>query len=618
MSTRGFMHKEDRSTASTSDWLAPNSSGENSRSRRNALVCVLTVMVCALLTHPVANMPFSDEFSYDKTALEFARTGHILYNGWATAMLGWLIPWGALFVRVFGFSFTGMRLSMLPIDAATVYMFHQILRRFGINSGNAIFGTLAFALSPIFMPSAVSFMTDIPGILVIFVCLYMCQQAVKVASDKVALIWLASAVFLNVAAGTVRQIAWLGALVMVPSTAWLLRQRRGMKAAGVVLWGLTCIAVPILLHWFSSQPYSVPEHVIWARITWMTFPHLAAQLVKMALCLLLLILPLSVAWLPSARELSRAARLRIGGILTLFVAFELLANALGRMDTWLMPWLMYLLPEQSSLRPGMFGTPPGAVLWMRFAISFFVVAVTMIAFERELERKPPRSANGAKLLIAASPGTSWHEVAWILGPFSLSYVLLLMPRGAFDLIQDRYMVGLVPSILVVVLKLYQDRIGPRLPAVSIAMLVLFAAYSVAGTHDFYAECRAQVRAIQTVEDSGVPRKAIQAGFASDGWIQIEDGGHINEPRIKVPSGAYNPKSFSKVPEGCRDGFTNFAPVIDPKYFILFPWFKNPSDPPPSWCFVRASFPPIDYTTWLPPFHESLYVKQLAHGAVHPE
>ena len=72
-------------------------------------------------------MPFSDEFSYDKTALEFARTGHILYNGWATAMLGWLIPWGALFIKVFGFSFTGMRLSMLPIDAATVYLFHQIL-----------------------------------------------------------------------------------------------------------------------------------------------------------------------------------------------------------------------------------------------------------------------------------------------------------------------------------------------------------------------------------------------------------------------------------------------------------------------------------------------------------
>jgi hypothetical protein len=338
----------------------------------------------------------------------------------------------------------------------------------------------------------------------------------------------------------------------------------------------------------------------------------------MVLCLLLIILPLAVAWLPAARELRGRTWLRIGGVLGVFVAFELLAKAMGRMDTWLMPWLMYLLPEQSSLLPGMFGTPPEVTLWIRFAISLFVVAVAAIALERELDRKPSELTHQNEPLTAARVGTSWHEIGWLLGPYSLSYVLLVMPRGAFDLIQDRYMVGLVPSILVVLLKLYQERVGPRLPAVSIAMLVLFAAYSIAGTHDFYAESRAEVHAIHMVEDSGVSRKAIQSGFSSDGWIQIENGGHINEPRIKVPPGAYSPESFPRIPKRCQDGFTHFAPVIDPKYFILFPWFKNPPEPLPSWCFVRASFPPVLYTTWLPPFHQSTYVKQLALGAIHRE
>ena len=41
--------------------------------------------------------------------------------------------------------------------------------------------------------------------------------------DCASLLWLCIAVLVNVAGGTVRQIAWLGALVMVPSTAWLLR-----------------------------------------------------------------------------------------------------------------------------------------------------------------------------------------------------------------------------------------------------------------------------------------------------------------------------------------------------------------------------------------------------------
>jgi hypothetical protein len=563
-------------------------------------------MACALMTNPVANMPFSDGFSYDKTALEFARTGHILYNGWATAMLGWLMPWGALFIKVFGFSFTVMRLSMLPIDAATVYLFHQILRRFGINSQNAIFGTLAFALSPIFMPSAVSFMTDIPGMFIIFVCLYMCQEAVSTATDRAALIWLISATVLNVGAGTVRQIVWLGALIMVPSTVWLLRKRRGMKTTGIVLWIFSFIAVLLFLHWFNRQPYSVPEHVIWAPISRMTIPHLAAQLVKTFLCLLLVLFPITVAWLPSARRLTRRQWLRVASGTALFIWIEILAFAAGRIDTWLMPWLNFLMTEQSSLVPGMFGTPVAMTLWIRFAISLAVIVTGLIALEQEVGRKQSRPAS------PAAPGTSWNDIAWILGPFSIAYLLLLVPRGAFDQIQDRYLVGVVPAILVVLLKLYQERVGAKLPAVSLVMLGIFGAYSIAGTHDYYAESRAQVRAIQIVERSGVPRTAIQAGFPSDGWVQIQNGGHINEARIKVPAGAYHPILISPIPNGCKDGFTAFAPIIKPKYFVIFPWFKNPTAPPPSWCFVRADFPVVDYTTWLPPFHETLAVKKLAN------
>lgn len=590
----------------TTTMLPPAEAEKPSHSSRNALFCVLMVATCVLLTNPVANMPFSDEFSYDKTALEFARTGHILYNGWATAMLGWMIPWGALFIKVFGFSFTVMRLSMLPIDAATVYLFHQILRRFGINSRNAIFGTLAFALSPIFMPSAVSFMTDIPGMFAIFVCLYMCQKAVAAATDRTAILWLASATVFNVAAGTVRQIAWLGALVMVPSTIWLLRRRRDMKGTGVVLWIFSFVSVLLFLHWFNSQPYSVPEHIIWAPLRWKMLPHLAAQLVKTTLCLLLVLFPVTAAWLPSLRQLHRSSWLRIAGGTALFIWLEILAFAAGRIDTWLMPWLNFLMPEQSSLVPGMFGTPAAMTLWIRLTISLIVIVTALIALEREIHHKPSRPIPPGKT------GTSWNEVAWILGPFSLSYIVLLMPRATFDQIQDRYLVGLVPAILVVLLKLYQERIGPKLPTVSLIVLAVFGIYSVAGTHDFYAESRAQVRAIRMIENSGVPRTSIQAGFPSDGWVQIQNGGHINEPRIQVPAGAYNPILSTAIPDGCRNGFTKFAPIIKPRYFVLFPWFKNPLDPPPSWCFVPANYPPIHYTSWLPPFHETLVVQKLAN------
>lgn len=577
----------------------------------NALLCSVIVMASVLITNPVANVPFSDEFSYEKTALEFARTGHILYNGWATAMLGWLIPWGALFIKVFGFSFTVMRLSMLPIDAATVYLFHQILRRFGIHPRNAVFGTLVFALSPIFMPSAASFMTDIPGMLVILMCVYMCQRAAATPDNRSALLWLCSAAVFNVAGGTVRQIAWLGALIMVPSTAWLLRQRRGMKTAGIVLWIFSLIGVLACLHWFKHQPYSVPEHIIWAPIYPGIFAHLTAQLLKTFLCLLLIILPVSVAWLPTVHRLNRIARLRIAGGIALFVCFVILAYVKGRVDSWLMPWLMFLLAEQASVIPGMFGITTSTMnLWVRFVISLLVIASALIAAEQIASQKPNRLPDSDRR------PASWTRLIWILGPFSFSYVLLLMPRGAFNVIQDRYLVGLVPAIIVFLLKLYQERVGAKLPPVSLVMLAVFAVYSVAGTHDFFAQSRAQATALQMVESSGVPRTSIQMGFPDDGWVQIENGGHINEPRIQVPAGAYirtlpGPKIL---PDDCSNGFTNFTPIIVPRYFVFFPWFKDPLESPPPWCFVPANYPPVQYTGWLPPFHRALYVQQLRKDA----
>jgi hypothetical protein len=109
-------------------------------------------------------MGLMDDWSYIKTALVFSQTRNIVYNGWATAMLGWAIPWGALFIRLFGFSFTTVRLSTLPLALGSVFLFHASLRRFAVTPRNAILGALTLGLSPLFLPLAASYMTDVAGL----------------------------------------------------------------------------------------------------------------------------------------------------------------------------------------------------------------------------------------------------------------------------------------------------------------------------------------------------------------------------------------------------------------------------------------------------------------------
>lgn len=117
-----------------------------------ALLCALTPVLCYLIVHPYAEVGIDDDWSYIRTAQVLAQTGHIVYNGWATAMLGWQLYVGAFFVKLFGFSFTAVRLSSLVAAVATAFLMERTLVRAGISEWNATLATMTFVLSPLYLP----------------------------------------------------------------------------------------------------------------------------------------------------------------------------------------------------------------------------------------------------------------------------------------------------------------------------------------------------------------------------------------------------------------------------------------------------------------------------------
>src|SRR5579863_6250284 len=117
--------------------------------RNQALFCSLALVVCTLISRPFVEMGIDDDWSYIRSALHVAQTGRIAYYGWSSAILGWQLYLGALFIRLFGFSFSVVRLSVLLVAAVTVYLLHRILVRCGIGETYATLGTLTFALSPL-------------------------------------------------------------------------------------------------------------------------------------------------------------------------------------------------------------------------------------------------------------------------------------------------------------------------------------------------------------------------------------------------------------------------------------------------------------------------------------
>ena len=568
---------------------------EQSHAVRNGIVSACVTAASVLAAWPVAEMGFVDDWSYVKMAFVFARTGHIVYNGWATAMLGWAIPWGALFIKLFGFSFTAVRLSTLPLAMASVYLLHGSLVRFGINARNAMVGALTLGLSPLFLPLAASYMTDVAGLFCILLCLYLCQRALAARSDRTTILWLACAALTNIAGGTVRQIAWLGTLVMVPSTAWLLRKRAGVKRMAFLLWIASVVSVFACIRWFEQQPYALPEKIIQGPVTGTMLGHMLTELLKALLCLALITFPILAAWIPIQRSLSRGALTRIACILVAMAAASIVLGNRGSLDLRVMPWLGHVIGTLSifSSTGEMLGSRPVTLtLPTRVGLSLLVMAAALTLVEQMLTKPWRRKGPGA---------VSLHDALWMLGPFAISYVAFLLPRALYSFVYDRYLLGLMPLAIIIVLLLHQRWVAERLPAVTIAALSLFALYAIAGTHDWFALNRARVAAVAQIHALGVPSTSIQGGFDYDGWTQIEAAGYINDPRIINPPHAFQPNLEPlRLQSRCRLDFAPYTPAVQPKYFVVFSVMP---------CLKISRYQSVTYSTWLPPFRRTIFIQE---------
>jgi hypothetical protein len=546
--------------------------------RSDALLCALVVCAAELLTFPISQWPLGDEFSYARTALDFANTGHFLYNGWSTASLGWLPLYGAAWIKIFGYSIVLLRLSMLPLAFASIYLFHRILARFGAARGTAALGALSLGLTPLFLPLTAFLLTDLPSLLVTLVCVAMCQRAVAAPTARATMLWIIGAGILNIVGGTVRQTAFLGVLVIVPSTAWLLRGRRGVLPAGIATMGVGAVCIAAFLHWCGLQPYFLREQLILAPVHRPELERIRHDLVGALLVLSLVTLPAGVAWIAALPRLGKGPSIRLAVLLCILVVAVLLHG--HAFQPWLEPWLEPILhtigfTDYISLRIG------GSLL---------AVAVVWAAAETLFARRQ-------LLLQPSAPEIS--AALWLLGPYSIVYALLMIPRGLFVGIQDRYMLGLVFPAIVCALLCYRRWFGPRVPALCIVTLAASAVLGICGTHNIFAQTRAADSLQQELQNAGVPRTSISAGFGNDEWVEVELVGHVNSGFITVPAHAYDlsAREWNVTPE-CSTGHAYLIPKIRPIYII---------QPGLSSCFAPSSFPPVTWTSWFPPFHRQSYI-----------
>jgi hypothetical protein len=566
--------------------------------RLPAIACALAIPLCALAIRPFVEMGVNDDWSYIKTVQILAQTGHIVYNGWATAMLGWQLYLGAFFVKLFGFSFTAVRASMLLVAMATAFLTQRTIVRAGISDWNATLGTLVLVTSPLFLPSAFIFMTDVTGLFCIVLCLYACLRSLQAETDRAAFAWIVFAAVSNTIGGTARQVAWLGVLVMVPSTLWLLRRRPRFLLAGSLLYLISVAFIFVFVHWFHQQPYSVPENPVHGRVTLGAVSFLATNMFRASLDTSLFLLPILLLFLLALRHGDRRSIKFFAIGISLPILFCLVN--FRHIVYWLAPYLgNYVTIYGFVADDAIHGTRIVLNLGVRILVTILDIAAVFALIALVLaDANKPRSSPSPE------PQISWYRLSMLIMPFTVAYIILLIPRAAFGkLFFDRYLIPVMMMVLILIMRFYQEQVQPRVSAWTLLPIAIFAAFGIAGTHDMFAIHRGRLAAVEELRSAGVPPTAIDAGFEYNGWTQIERARYINDPRIPLmPGDHFSPL---KVPyKLCRPLFIENFSALSPRYSMAYD---------PAECEGPTQFAPVTVRTWLGPRYTTLYIVNVGNS-----
>ena len=558
-----------------------------------ALFCALAVLFCELISRPFVEMGISDEGPYILVAQQLAATGHVLYNGWISAMLGWQLYLAAVFIKLFGFSFSTVRMSTLLVAMALAFVLQRTLVRANISERNATIGTLALVLSPLYLMMSVTFMSDITGLFAVLLCLYGCLRALQAANSSKAIGWLWFAVASNAICGTSRQVAWLGVFVMVPSTLWVLRTQRRVVFAGAAATLAGTLFIFGCIHWFQQQPYTIPP----VSLIPSTFPlgQTLWEFYDFLLDIPFLLLPLVALFLPEIRK-SRPRNIAI--IAALFLGYLLLAIHPRHLHH------IFLL-EPTMIGEGdwvgVHGIHEG--LHLQGAIPIFLhIGVRFLLTILSLGGLIGLITSLLRFVQVPSPslpstGISWRQLFAVLVPFTIAYTALLIPRAATGWIFDRYALELLVVALFFLLRYYQEQVQPQLPLASVLLVGIMAVYGVAVIHNQFSLYRARVVLAAELRATGIPDTSVDNGFEYNFEVELQHAKFINDPGIALPANAYVPTP--PLPAGtCPMFWYEKTPHIHPLYGVSFD---------PNACYGPAPFAPIHYSRWLASEPGTLYV-----------
>ncbi|MEO6457250.1 MAG: glycosyltransferase family 39 protein [Chloroflexia bacterium] len=496
---------------------------------RNLVMLVLGVLLVLILVPPVRTFPMTDDWIYSRSVSDLL-TWNYHPPEQAQANLLSHVVWGALFVAVFGQSFTVLSVATLVASIIGLAGFYLLLRHLSVSPNAALLGMATLGFNPLYVYLSYTFMTDVTFLTCWILASLFYVRGFQGSGDR--WLWLGS---------IMTSIAYLarqpGAILIVAALAYLFWSRRWTWRSAIAI-----AAAPLLVAIsFSLWERTQPPNFLPSMVSGIVADPLGFLLAR-APFIGLVITPVGLFIAPI---LTRPRRVLLA--LPTFVILSVLIFVNTHYNGSAFPPNGNVLDHRGFVMfyynaAPIWSEPVWAVIGIgsAFILSLYVAAL----IERALQEPGLRQRFGRH----AGP-------AWML--YVLAVLMAGLVIGIIPLLFDRYMLPILPLLMIPALRRIgaMDQANNKLASgvflrwVTVGVL---ATFSIVCMRDYMEHARVRWEAANRLVERGTPGEQIDAGLEWQGLYWKQSSTHNQPSTARSASGI---AIFYKVSDLLVDGYT---------------------------------------------------------------
>ena len=412
------------------------------RTRFGLYTLLLVVVLVVILVNPLREIMTADDgWAYALSVRHLVETGQYKLNDWASVNMPVQIYWVGFLAKLFGCSFTILRLSTLLLLLVAIVSFYYLLRDFGTGDVEAALLSAAVVSSPIIFFLSFTFQTDVQFLGWELLALLLYTRAMRKQSYFImALASLAA----TAAIGT-RQFG--AALIAGLLITWLFLEQDPLRKLPLYVVGA---ALPVFMTiWqvaFGTHRPTFSQKLTlnaqWAYLRkWPGFvegifwrPAVSLQYIALFLVPLLPVC-VALAWRRWGRRELRDHR-RGSWLLTaciLYISAGIFYGSRAQKKTILMPYLDWLLPAGGVLDPLFPSSGKIRLAITLLAYGFAIILAWLLAGRYLLNRRTSVISQPESFIMICAVGAFGLQLIFVW--FCDVYLLPFVPFTAFAISQ---------------------------------------------------------------------------------------------------------------------------------------------------------------------------------------